>query len=75
METIECEDDIHITHKSAVSCQPKAVSLLPQAAVRCALNFKATNYYHCFYNLLFLQFEAQAFRESNRFKPSWGDAN
>ena len=39
METIQCEDDIHKTYQSAVSN-------LPMAAVRYALNFKTVNYYY-----------------------------
>ena len=44
-ETLKCEDDISLSYQSADSSQSKAVPPPPPlVVVRCALNFKTTNF-------------------------------
>ena len=54
METINNEDDLHLTYQSAVSNRPKTSPFSPGGCPLC-LHFKTTsyNYYYYSYNLLY----------------------
>ena len=52
-DTSKCEDDMFFSSQSDDLSHSKTVPPSPVGIVRCALNFKTTNYYFYSYYLLF----------------------